>query len=672
MYSFFDIHFWYYFLYFIGAFILSIIIPGYILQRYVPIKSFSIQLLISCSVGIGMWALQGYVFGYLGFRFLTYVYLVVFLILFLKQKKEFTLKLSKLKKDLQKIDKIALLIIIFGVILQTFPTFASGMLYVDGVRFFHVNATDGILHLGYIQSMAQSFPPQEPGINSPLVNYHYWSDLVIAEFARIWHLPVMHLFFQYFVPVISLTTGLSVYALMRTWGGSKNVARWALFLLFFSGDATYLLMYILHQQIAFNAPSIDNGILQFMNMPHAMAKMVFISALIPLYEWIKTKDIRYGVLSVGILSVLVGFKVYYGIFAAIGLVCMGAYLIFESIFHTYKKTGVLQGFILGLWQQKYMILLLIVFGVIGVIIYFPANKASGGLFYSPLEWPKLFLGAGALNFEDWWLRRQVYEQAHNLTAVVFYDSIAIVITLIAVYGTRLLGLLPSKELARKLGPEMLSFFIPTVLIFNILGLYTLQKSGLFNVYNFFVVSSIILSFFASFWLSRIQKIKIFGAIFCLIFILLTIPRIYYEGRELFIQYTAEQKTSDIVPNSELEVFEYLKQNTNKNSIVQTHIKNPWDQVTPYSVFFTDRNSYLTGTRLLETHNQPVKERKEQLETLFATQSSKDFSQLMTQLNIDYIIVKKSGDQALLFKIEKPFLQIEFENNEYIVVKNLSK
>ncbi|HRN69581.1 MAG TPA: hypothetical protein PLS49_00195, partial [Candidatus Woesebacteria bacterium] len=643
-----------------------------IVQQFLPFKSFTTRLLFACVIGIVLWAVQGYLFGYLQIRFMSYLYILVFFVLFIKQWQDFVHRMRVFRGTFKKVDKIAVVLILVGVIVQTFPIFGSGMRYADGVRFFHVNATDGILHLGYIQSMIKSFPPQEPGINASLVNYHYWSDLVIAEFARVWNQPVIHLFFQYFVPVISLLTGVAVYLLVRTWGGSKNVARWALFLLFFAGDAAYLIMFILHQRISFSSPAIDNGLLQFLNMPHAMAKMIFITSLISLYYWVKTKSALFGTVTVGLFSVLVGFKVYYGIFVAIALLWMGVYMVVKSIVQNLKKRGIVKGVLLGIWDQKYLAMLILAFALIGAAIYFPPNKASGGLFYAPLEWPKLFLGAGALEFEEWWLRRQVYEQAHNIKALFLYDSIAVLITLISVYGTRLLGILPTRGLAKKLGPELLLFFIPTVIIFNILGLYTLQESGLFNVYNFFVVSSIILTLFAAFWLAEVQKIKKVGVVLCGLFVLFTVPRVYVEGKILFTQYTTEINRSRLISNSELEALEFVRSNTDSNDIIQTHVRNSWDQVTPYSIYFANRSSYMTGTELLETHNQPIKEREVNLEYLFKSPNSGEFAQNMKKFNIDYVILKKDNDQTLPFLIERPFLEIEFENSEYIVVKDISK
>ncbi len=673
MYSFFDIQFWLYFILFLIAIFFSIYIPGYYWIKKLPIKSLLVFHLLSIVLGFVLWGIQGYIFGYLNLRFVTYGYILLFALLVFFQRTQLLDTVKSSKKKLAKFDRVALSLIIIGMILQAYPVFMSGMMYSDGVRFFDVNATDGVLHLGYIQSMTETFPPQEPGINMPLINYHYWSDLVLAELARVWKLPTIHLFFQFIPPVISLVTGLGVYALIRVWGGSKVVGWWALFLLYFAGDAAYTFSLALHQKLSFHTPAIDNGAAQFLNLPHATAKMIFISSLIPLYYWIKQRKISFGLLSFLLFAVLVGFKVYYGIFVAIGMVLLLTFEWGKSIIVSVKNYGVFAGLLNTVKAEKQTIGIFMLYILISAVVYFPPNKSSGGLFFAPLEWPKLFLSSEGLNFEEWWLRRQVYEAAANTKALLVYDMFAIFIALVSIHGTRLLGFIPDKKLYKNLGIKMLLFLIPGSILFNLLGLYTLQESGLFNVYNFFVVSTIILSLFSAFILGRIhEKKNVFSIVFLTLFVLLTVPRIVSVVYNFTGWYTRNPINEKIVSHNEMQVLEFVRDHTDDRSIIQTHLLNHWDQESPYSVFFAQRNSFLTGTRLLETHNQPVEARKTDLEQLFDAPNSGEYAQKMKQFGIDYILLKKDKDQSLSFPIDETFLQIPFENNEFMVIKNISK
>ena len=95
-------------------------------------------------------------------------------------------------------NKILTILVVGGLIVQLLPVGGSGLKYEDGIRFYGINGTDGIMHLAYIEGIVKNMPPSEPGAYpAPLKNYHYWSDLIIGDFARVWHLPVIHLFFQF-------------------------------------------------------------------------------------------------------------------------------------------------------------------------------------------------------------------------------------------------------------------------------------------------------------------------------------------------------------------------------------------------------------------------------------------------------------------------------------------
>lgn len=670
MYSFLDIQFWLFFLLFFIAVFFSIYIPGYYWIKKISVKSLLIFHVLSFVLGFVIWAAQGYIFGYLNLRFLTYVYVVLFFFIAYRERENLIQIFKITISNLRRFDKVALIFITIGMIVQSYPVFMSGMLYTGGVRFFDVNATDGVLHLGYIQSMIQNFPPIEPGINSPLINYHYWSDLVLAELARVWKLPVMHLFFQYIPPLLSVVTGFVVYGLVRVWGGNKIVGWWALFLIYFSGDMAFSIMLLLHQKISFSTPAIDNGVSQLLNLPNASAKLIFITSLISMYIWVKEKSIKYGVLTLALFSVLVGFKVYFAIYVAIGLSLLLAFNLLKSLFSSGKVKGLLNRAIYSVSTSKSLIGIFLLFLLISALIYFPPNKGSGGLFFAPLEWSKLFLSAEGLNLEGLLLQRESNIKSGNLLMSVFFNISIILISLISIYGTRLIGLIPEKNLYKHLGFDMIIFMIPGVVIFNILGFYTLQESGLYNVFNFFVVSTVVLTIFSAFVIGRIhEKGRVLLVLLLCLVVILTVPRSVSILYNFTSYYFIKPSSGKLVSNSELQVFRYIRDNTPRESIVQTHLRNSWDQESPYTVFFTQRNSFLTGTRLLETHNQPTNYQKSELEGLFDEPNSGKFAEKMVDLKINYVIIKKDNEQTPEFPIDKTFLKIIFENQDYFVIES---
>ena len=66
---------------------------------------------------------------------------------------------------------------------------------------------------------------------------------------------------------------------------------------------------------------------------------------------------------------------------------------------------------------------------------------------------------------------------------------------------------PNFKLLKFLGWEKVLFFIPGLFLFHFLGLYTLQTAGGLNVFNFFVVGTVVLSLFSSFILGQLSESK---------------------------------------------------------------------------------------------------------------------------------------------------------------------
>jgi hypothetical protein len=586
------------------------------------------------------------------------VYIAFFAVLGLLKRNELKKDFKEIVREIKSFDKAALVLIVGGVILQTYPVFGSGMRYAEGIRFFHVNGTDGVLHLGYIQSMMHRFPPIEPGISAPLVNYHYWSDLVISELARVWKLPVIHLFFQYLPPLISAITAFAVYLLIGVLGGEKRSKRWALFLLFFAGDGAYLVILIFHQYITFRSPALDNGALQFLNMPHVFAKMIFLSSLIPFTFWIKTYSKKWGILTFLLWSALIGFKVYFAIFVGVGMICVFGYKMISYTQALFSKEVTITSVIK---KEYFSLVLLSLLGIISACIYLPPNRDSGGLLFSQSQWMLIFFEGGALDLPGIILRRNAYWDAGNRGMAGLFELGSVAILLFSIFGSRMLGFFPGKNI-KSLRREMVLFFIPGSLLFIVLGLYTVQVSGGYNVYNFFVIAALILTLFASFNLAEIQrKNSVWGKFFLLLFILITVPRVLYEMYN-FTNLYSHKELARVISNEELAGLQYLKNSTPPDSKIQTHPNNLWDHDAPYTIFITDRDSFLTGAGLLRTHNQPVDKKSKILEKGFQSHTPKEFLQFMQENKIDFVILQKKSDQQLNFPITQQNFRVIFEND----------
>lgn len=641
------------FIIYIFAIFVSFFLPGFLVSSLLKIKSKSTAILVAHVLGIVMWGIQGYVFGYLNIRWATYIYLFLGCFFAVLYHRSSLINIYSVIPEIIIKNKIPAILIAIGVIVQLLPVAGSGLRSEIGISFFGNNIYDGIMHLGLIQSMHDHFPPIEPGAYElPILNYHYWGDLVIAEIARIWKIPISLLFFQFIPLYVSLLTGIAAYLLVRIYGGSKAMGSWLLFLLFFAGDGAYLFMLILHRVFGFYTPAIDNGAMNFLNMPNAMAKMVFITGLISLQYWIKSGVKLWGVISMIFFASLMGFKVYYGIFTIIGF----SLLVMWRLASWFNK------------KELFSLFLLVLLAGVSLAIYLPANSSSGGLSFHPLEWPKSFLGVGSIDFKEWWLRKSMYEANKNYIGIFVLDLISIIIALISIYGTRLLGFFPISKLLRFLGWEKFFFFVPPLLLFQFLGLFTLQVSGGFNVFNFFVVGALILSIFTAFNLDQIsQSKKMLGKIFLIIFIVLTLPRVVNVATYNIENY---KKHIDyhLFSNDELLAFKYIDDTLSKSAVIQSHPANEMDSKVGYLAFFSKRLTYLTSINFLETRNQKIADRKIALQHMFEVDNATEFVRLAKNKNIQYIYLQKVPKQNFRFSPDESLLKTVYENEKIVIIK----
>lgn len=650
-----NLQFWMYLILFFPAIFISFYIPGSIFFSKLKIKSLAVKFVLSNAFGVSLWGMQGYIFGYLNIRFMSYLYCGISLLYFICHFKNYKKELISLFNSLLKKNIIMSALIVVGSIFQLTPIFFSGLKYQDGIKFFGNNAVDGVMHIAYIQSIVNYFPPQEPGLAGVLIrNYHYWTDMVLADLARVWGLPIIHLFFQFIPIYLSILIGFTAFLVVREWGGSKKMAFWFLFLLYFASDAAYLVMLVLHKILGLYTPAIDSGVLQFLNMPHMFGKFLFLGGLITFQKWIKEKDIRWGIVTMVLVASLFGFKIYFGLFAAIGLVF---YFLGKFIFETFKEKKII--------FDLNFLLLLVFFFVVSAVIFLPHNLGAGGFVFVYLEWPRSLLGVGSIDWRDWWLRRQVYEQAHNIKNLFVLDFLAVLIAFISIYGTRLLGFFVTPKLLKFLGYEKVLFLIPSLIVFHLLGLFTIQSSGGVNVYNFFSVSALILSLFTAFILSKV-RLNLFGIIVIGLFITLTIPRSAFE----IIKNMSSYNSSDfrLISNDELQAFGYISSNSSKNSVIQASPVNSLDLETPYVSFFTDRSSFIAGSGLLSTRNIKVVDDKNNLEKIFQSTEIVDFVTKVKQKHISYLYLQKNPEQELKFKVDSAYLKKVFENKTTFVLQ----
>jgi len=656
MYNFLNVEFYLFFTLFILSVFISFYIPGWVLINKLFQKKSLTTVVLSITLGMVLWAIQAYLFGYLGIRDATYAYLAGSFVIYLKLQK---ISLNISLKSITKANLLTAFLIIFGLFISLLPVFPSGI-SIEGVTyFFGGTKDDGLMHLGYIWSMTKNFPPLEPGAHLlEIKNYHYWSDLIIADLVRVWHIPLIHTYFQYFTSFISFLTFLTAIVFVKEIGGERKMMNWFLFFLIFSGDAAYIFMLLLNGVWGFHTPAIDNGAMQLLNLPHATAKVVFLVGLLLFFRSFKNKNILLSILTGLLFASLFGLKVYFALFIALGLASLFIYKVAKeniNIFHRPKKI---------VEDNINFILINIVFILLGALIYFPTNSNAGGLGYYPLEWPKIFLGAQNLNIESWWLRRATYEASSSYLHLAVMDIFAIFVTLISIYGTRIIGFLPSRQIINFFTLEKYIFFIVPILVFQILGLYTLQESGGFNVFNFFSVSTVILALFGAYYMSRLQK-RPLHILIALVIITLTIPRAFHET-ELALSNLKEKFYVYNLSKDEHDALNFVRTNTEKDAVIQSHPSNERDRFVAYISFFSQRYSYLAGVEYLNSHNQDISDLKDNISYLYSDKNRQNIADSMQELNIDILYIQKKEDQEYSRFYNLKGLEKIYENGEVVI------
>lgn len=616
--------------------------------------SLPIRWSMAVLVGIAFWGVQGYVLGYLQLRWASVLYVLTMMILAGKQLRATRPVLvakeliNSLRQDLPTWGFLGV-----GSMFQLFFVLGSGWQTTAGVKFWFLNAFDGVMHLAFTQELAQNFPAMQPGaVGIPLTHYHYWADLIAADLARVWGLPVAFLSFQVLPILLSFVGSSILIGFVKELGGSKWAQRWALFFQFFAGNALWIFMMVFQRSFGWHLPAIDNGFIQFSNTPQAFAKFLFLAALMLVMSWIRRKHFVDGVLAALLFGSLFGFKVYFGVFAAMS---WSLFLAYQTVLTLRRPFS---------WNEKVRLLLpeFILYGILGffsLAVYLPPNMGAGGLFFVPMAWPRLLISAQYLNWNEWWLRRQVYESFGNWKWLVILDAALAIVFFLGVFGSRLLGVWAGWKVRQQVGTALWLFLFVPSLLFIFIGMNFLQTSGEYNVFNFFIVALLPLSLFLSLWLEKLRGPVLW--VLSILILVSSLPRPLGD----FIRAADQVRRSEnaqTATHADLEMFSWLETHTQPNEIIQPHFRHKMDYETPWTPFFTNRKAYLSGTGILKSHNQPVVEREKMATEAYRGFTEYEIAAFFLDTDTRYGILRNADEPALFVTSpQKGYLRVVYEN-----------
>lgn len=637
-----SLSFWLNFLLFLVAIYISFYIPGSILLRKVNVSNFH-KVVLGTVVGMVLWAWQGFIFGYLHLRFLSYIYLIFVLILYIRNSK-LNIKIPKSKK----VDILVFLIFILGMFIQLAPVIGFGLEFSKGTYLCCANNDDFLYHAALTNSIIRGIPPMEPGMIGEVVrNYHYWSNLVVAELSRVFRLPAFFTQFQYINLFLSLFLGLTVLTFANLLKISKSFTRWLVFLIYFGGDGIFLILLFLGKNLSNlrSVLSLEDGSTFLYNPPRAFSIVIAFAALSLFVIWIRDKNKFAGALSIILFSSTVGFKVYTNLFFLIGLSILFIYFL-------YKK------------QYKNFVIGSLLFPLTGVI-YLSDNASAGGLFWAPFHFANDFIVQSTFNLRNLELARQIFIAHNNYLRVFQYELLFIIISAIAVFGIKIIAFFQSFKSLLRLGGEQLIVLATGIIGSYFIGSFFLQQSGGANTFNFIVSSWIFLSIPAAlaldFWQSKLSKAK--QLIFILLFVVLTVPRVVNNTYTNVSQF---MKFGYLFVDKDLEnSFKFIKQNIDDKSLIVIDSTFDYDRYSPFVVAFTGGSTFLSGEKILESHNVPFETRQITKNNIFKAEGPL-IAQEIYRNKINYLFLWQRDSS--FSKQYDPFTNKLFENKEVKILK----
>jgi len=649
--TFIDPSFWLNFLFFFIGVFLSFFIPGYLLLKDLGITNAQ-KIILSLITGLVLWAWQGFIFGHLGIRWLSYVYLAITSLLYLKFIFYRKPKLSLLKFNWKEIDLWIVLLIITGVSVQLISVLFVGIRYWDGL-YFCCSLPDSLYHLALTNQLIKYVPPIEPGASGIIVsNYHYWYNLLTADFLRIFKLPLVNTQYQYFIMLFSLLFGLSALVFAQIAGLAKSYQRWLMLFLYFSGDITFLLFFILGKGVNFSLPFLENGAWIWISPPRVVAAIIFFTGLSILHLWLKTKSLRLGILLALIFSSLIGFKIYVGIFVLSGFG-------FLSLYFLYQKR-----------LNQFFISFLTI--ILGFFIYLSTNQDAGGLIFSGLWRFENFIVSPGLDLSSMELARQIYLAHFNIPRLLQSAIIYIALYFIFVFGTLIVGFIQSKNTLTLLKKEVNIFLLSGIVTSIIIGSFFVQKTGGANSSQFLITTEIILSIYtALFCFYWVQKIKA-----PLLYLLICLLIILTSARVMNLTYLSVKALSNragfFITNSELLALDYIRNETDEKSLILVNNvdKNHWRNAFSYYIsFLGDRQIFVDGNGIAQDHGVPEEEKLKIENIIFNSQDAQQIRKALIKNNIDYLYMSSKDH---LVSTESASLYNEVFRNDQITILQVRK
>lgn len=637
------------FLIFIPISIFLFYIPGFAIVSKVKQELGKVELLVlSFGLGFILFTLLAIFLGLSHLRFLSWLILILINVWVFFKYKFYPLASLTIFRD-----KLLTLLITLGILVQGLINFPSGYLYKDGLYFWSAQGHDGVRHIAFMEEIKKEFPPKTPIFSQqPLVNYHYFVDIVMGETLRLFpFFSSWDLYFRFFPVLFSFLITTSTFAFVKVWK-NKQIGYWAIFFTIFTGSFGWIVKLLRGQgplggETVFWASQINTVI---GNPATAISIILILTFLLGLKFYLKNNNWKWFLICITLGSIISGFKVFAGVVLLAGL-SMG------SIIDLIVK------------QRIKLMFILAALGVSNFITFRSMTSGASTLMLFEPWWliRTLVVSGDRLNWMDLELRRQYYLSLHSIRGylrVAEYEIIAFLLFLIGNIGIRFIGFYDlGKNLINQVKTKF-SDMLVTIIFFAMFSAFLIpllfvQKGLAYNNIQFLEYFILFLGFFAAVSIYILLKkitspaVKFF---IVAVIVILAIPTVIGNLLEFYGPGSAPNAK---ISRQELQALYYLRDHTDQKSIV---LNAPFDQHRltrtdkPIPIYAWYSTSYIAATSLRMTYlsdeeqaittGYPADERLNNMHKFFS-QKDLTWNQDFLKLNkINYIYLPKKEVQTL--------------------------
>ncbi len=582
-------------------------------------------------VGLVVFTLSAYLLAAVNLRFLMWGFPVLGLWSLVKYRKEILAFRPKISHKY-----FFLLVFIVGIIGMVAVNAPSGLPGKDGITFYSSHGHDGIWHLGLMEQMKLPvFPFQNPELaGAKLQNYHFFSDLLMSEFSRMFQFSSLDIYFRFMPFVFAILLGLTSFIFVRAWSKSELAGIWAMIFTYFAGSFGYLLYVPTHGSLGGESifwVSQTQSVLG--NPPHGVAFIIITLFLFCFLKYLNTRRLVYFLLCMVLGGVVIEFKVYAGMLILGGLLLVGIFeMVFKRIFST--------------------ILLFLSTFTVAFMIYFP-NSANSQDFLIWQPWwfiRTMVVAPDRLNWLDLELRRQTYIAESNWKRVIQLESEAFLIFLFGNLGMRFLGFWTfGEKIKQNLFRNTFSmFFLAITTASFFIPVFFLQKGVVWNTIQFNQYFLLLFGFLAAIsvvsLLSFVKNLQL-KIVISLVIIILAVP----TQLGLLWQFYSNRPLSK-VSNEELAGLNFIRNETPQTAIILTapfdnyerdKYKNPpipisaWYD-TGYVSAFTSRQTLISDTEQVNIMGYKASKLLEDRQKAFESLDYVAMNTFLKNYKIDYI------------------------------------